>query len=67
MSTANNRQRVALITGCSEPNSLGVATVKHLHSKGWKVVATARKVETMQALKASGIEVCRPLSHIRTY
>ena len=58
MSTSNNRQRVALVTGCSEPTSLGVATVKHLHSKGWKVIATARKVETMKALQTSGIEVC---------
>ena len=57
MSTSNNRQRVALVTGCSEPNSLGVATVKHLQSKGWKVIATARKVETMKALKATGVEV----------
>ena len=58
MSTSNNRQRVALVTGCSEPTSLGVATVKHLHSRGWKVIATARKVETMKALQTSGIEVC---------
>jgi NADP-dependent 3-hydroxy acid dehydrogenase YdfG len=58
MSTrTNQRQRVALVTGCSEPTSLGVATVHRLHKNGWKVIATARKVETMQALKSSGIDV----------
>ena len=51
------RQRVALVTGCSEPSSLGVAIVKHLQAKGWRVIATARKIETMQALETSGVDV----------
>jgi len=54
---SEERHRVALVTGCSEPDSLGVATVQHLHKRGWRVIATARRIETMQALKASGIEV----------
>lgn len=58
MSSTTKNQRVALVTGCSEPQSLGVATVRHLQSKGWRVIATARKAETMRALQESGIDVC---------
>jgi NADP-dependent 3-hydroxy acid dehydrogenase YdfG len=63
MAFGTEQRRVALVTGCSEPQSLGVATVRHLQSKGWRVIATARKAETMQALSESGVDV-RPASII---
>jgi NADP-dependent 3-hydroxy acid dehydrogenase YdfG len=61
MSRSSQSKRVALITGCSEPTSLGVAMVKQLHEQGWQVIATARKVETMEALEAIGITVRYPI------
>lgn len=63
MSSGKKQRRVALVTGCSEPQSLGVATVRHLQSKGWRVIATARKAETMLSLSESGVDV-RPASII---
>lgn len=57
MASEKRSQRVALITGCSEPNSIGANLTLDLLERGWKVYATARKVETLKALKAKGAEV----------
>ncbi|WVQ85604.1 hypothetical protein IAT38_007770 [Cryptococcus sp. DSM 104549] len=50
-------KRVALITGCSEPKSLGANLALALLVKGWRVFATARKVETMRGLQDDGCDV----------
>jgi 1-acylglycerone phosphate reductase len=48
---------VAVITGCSEPKSLGAAFARELLSRGWTVFATARKISTLEGLKGEGCEV----------
>ncbi|KAH8074791.1 hypothetical protein BXZ70DRAFT_744501 [Cristinia sonorae] len=48
-------QRTVLITGCSN-GGIGHELALQLHSKGMKVIATARKVSTMTELTAVGIE-----------
>lgn len=50
---------VALVTGCSEPNGIGAALALELLSQGFRVFASARKLETMDGLKAKGCEVRR--------
>ncbi|WVQ77982.1 hypothetical protein IAT38_000063 [Cryptococcus sp. DSM 104549] len=58
MSTkAFTTQRVAIITGCSEPESIGANIARKLLKKGWRVFATARKVETMEGLKKEGCDL----------
>jgi NAD(P)-dependent dehydrogenase (short-subunit alcohol dehydrogenase family) len=49
------RGQTALITGCS--TGIGRATAERLHDEGLVVYATARKVETLDELKARGIRV----------
>ncbi|WOO79829.1 NADPH-dependent 1-acyldihydroxyacetone phosphate reductase [Vanrija pseudolonga] len=48
--------RVALITGCSEPTSLGAHLALELKRRGFRVFASARKLSTMDALKAEGLD-----------
>lgn len=65
--TAGNSKRVAVITGCSEPQSLGAAFARELLGHGWTVFATARKLQTLAPLKATGcytleLDVCSDTS-----
>lgn len=49
--------RAALITGCS--SGIGRATAERLAGRGWRVYATARRLESIEDLGARG---CRPLT-----
>ena len=46
--------RSVLITGCS--SGIGLATAELLKSRGWRVIATARKPEDVKRLSAQGFE-----------
>lgn len=52
-------QRVALLTGCGEPTSLGAALALALKAHGLRVFATARNVGGMAGLAAEGIDVSK--------
>ena len=43
-----HQAQVVLITGCS--TGIGRATALHLHARGWRVFATARRMETLDDL-----------------
>ncbi len=47
-------KRVAVITGCSEINSMGAAFARELLYRGWIVFATARNEATLQTLGQEG-------------
>ena len=49
-----NESRAVLVTGCS--TGIGRETARHLATKGWKVYATARRLESIEDLKAEGCE-----------
>ena len=49
-----NHARTILITGCS--SGIGAFCARALKADGWRVFATARKIEDIAALKAEGIE-----------
>jgi short-subunit dehydrogenase len=46
-------KKVVLITGCS--SGIGRALSEEFHRRGYRVIATARRVETLDALKNQGI------------
>jgi NAD(P)-dependent dehydrogenase (short-subunit alcohol dehydrogenase family) len=46
--------KVVLITGCS--SGIGEATARHLAGRGWKVYATARRVQSIEHLRDVGCE-----------
>ena len=46
--------RAVLITGCS--SGIGAATARELVKQGWRVYATARRLETLHDLAAAGCE-----------
>lgn len=52
-----SRQKVALITGCSNPTSLGATMALDLLKRGWNVYATSIEVDSMADLQKSGCEV----------
>ncbi|CAO2655984.1 Nn.00g047870.m01.CDS01 [Neocucurbitaria sp. VM-36] len=52
-----SKQKVALITGCSSPTSLGAAMALALLNREWKVYATSIDVDSMTDLHKSGCEV----------
>ena len=47
--------KAVLITGCS--SGIGAATAERLVEEGWTVYATARRIETLDELKAKGCHV----------
>ena len=47
--------KTVLITGCSE-GGIGHSLALEWHQRGYKVYATARKLESMRHLEAAGIE-----------
>lgn len=55
MGSTNALAPRVLVTGCSSGAGRGLAI--EFHERGCKVLATARKVETLQELKAMGMEV----------
>jgi NAD(P)-dependent dehydrogenase (short-subunit alcohol dehydrogenase family) len=50
-------QKVALITGCSNPESLGAALALDLLQKGYRVYATSINKTDMIQLEKSGCDV----------
>src|SRR5919201_6322601 len=50
----NDESRAVLITGCS--SGIGRETARHLAAKGWKVYATARRLESIEDLKSEGCQ-----------
>ncbi|KAJ6501948.1 NAD-P-binding protein [Mycena sanguinolenta] len=50
-----SKQRTVLVTGCSD-GGIGCALAKEYHSRGLRVFATSRRLETMAELSALGIE-----------
>ncbi|WOO80066.1 Short-chain dehydrogenase cctT [Vanrija pseudolonga] len=56
--TQTTGKRVALITGCSEPSSLGALLALELAKvHDYRVFASARRVETLKGLAAEGLDI----------
>jgi 1-acylglycerone phosphate reductase len=49
------QKKTVLITGCSS-GGIGSALAKEFHSQGFRVFATSRRLESMEDLRANGIE-----------
>jgi NAD(P)-dependent dehydrogenase (short-subunit alcohol dehydrogenase family) len=52
---ADATSKAVLITGCS--SGIGHATAEHLSRKGWKVYASARRIDSIRDLAESGCEL----------
>lgn len=50
-------QRSVLITGCS--SGIGLAAAQTLRTRGWDVIASARKAEDVEQLKGMGLKAIR--------
>lgn len=50
----STRRPVALITGCS--TGIGRASVEYLAERGWHVIATARRIETIRDLARENVD-----------
>ena len=50
-----NVSKAVLITGCS--SGIGWATARRISGVGWRVYATARKVEAIAPLEGSGCKL----------
>ncbi|KAK4687801.1 hypothetical protein P7C73_g2312, partial [Tremellales sp. Uapishka_1] len=57
MSQTSESRPVVLITGCSEPTSLGAALSHEFLKRGHRVFATARKLSALNELEGSGCDV----------
>ncbi|KAJ6578783.1 NAD(P)-binding protein [Mycena vulgaris] len=55
MSTSSDNRKSVLITGCSA-GGIGHALAKEYHSKGLRVIATARSLAALSGLAALGLE-----------
>lgn len=49
-------QRIALITGCSEPTSVGATLALDLQRRGYRVFVSARNDATLKPLAAEGLD-----------
>jgi len=54
MSTPQSATRTVLITGCS--SGIGLCVAQGLHTRGWRVFATARKAADVDKLQQLGLE-----------
>lgn len=54
---ATTISRAVLVTGCS--SGIGRATARRLASHGWKVYATARKIDGLEDLEQAGCHLLR--------
>lgn len=52
------RGKTVLVTGCSD-GSLGSALAIALHQNGWRVIASARNISKLTAVRTAGIEYVR--------
>jgi 1-acylglycerone phosphate reductase len=50
-----DRKKAAIVTGCSS-GGIGDALARELHSRGYRVFATARKMEKMKPLQELGCD-----------
>lgn len=50
-------QPIILITGCS--SGIGLVSAHYLRTKGWRVLATARRPRDVERLKEQGFEACQ--------
>jgi short-subunit dehydrogenase len=51
----NSNETVVLITGCS--SGIGAALCEEFHQKGCRVIATARRLESLEKLQSKGMEI----------
>jgi len=52
--TRDWRMKTVLITGCS--SGIGLDAARHMQARGWRVIATCRKPEDLEARRAEGFD-----------